>query len=192
MNTKNRFSKDSVISGYAILGFYFLIAAMVSGCLENYGRLNWDPQVATQYQAYEAQEDFNYYYYGVGNRTFAIAGISNDYFMESKMWREVEPDTQDFKDLISRAWQNSYYKPYDPRGAHILDPEGKRVGNWYSSLRFVAVKFGEYNRIVIIPDTPFLGGPAADTRSDDFSERISRIESNPYISYQLKAILARN
>jgi hypothetical protein len=192
MNTKNRFSKDSVISGYAILGFYFLIAAMVSGCLENYGRLNWDPQVATQYQAYEAQEDFNYYYYGVGNRTFAIAGISNDYFMESKMWREVEPDTQDFKDLISRAWQNSYYKPYDPRGAHILDPEGKRVGNWYSSLRFVTVRFDENNRIVIIPDTPFLGGPSADAESGDFNNRISLIESNPYISYQLKAILAHN
>ena len=189
MNTKNRFSKDSVISGYAILGFYFLIAAMVSGCLENYGRLNWDPQVATQYQAYEAQEDFNYYYYGVGNRTFAIAGISNDYFMESKMWREVEPDTQD---LISRAWQNSYYKPYDPRGAHILDPEGKRVGNWYSSLRFVTVRFDENNRIVIIPDTPFLGGPSADAESGDFTNRISLIESNPYISYQLKAILAHN
>lgn len=192
MSTKNRTSKNRIFSGYAILPFCFLIAALVSGCLENYGRLKWDPQVATQFQAYEAQEGYNYYYYGVGNRTFAIAGVSNDYVMKSKMWREVEPDTEEFKDLISRAWENSYYMPYSPRGAHILDPEGKRVGNWYSSLRFITVKFGENNRIVIIPDTPFLGGPEADSGSGGFSKRISRIESNPYISYQLKAILASN
>jgi hypothetical protein len=194
MNPKNRSSKSSLLSGYIILALCFLIAALVIGCLENYGRLNWDPQMTTQFQAYEAQSDFNYHYYGVGNRTFAIAGISNDFVMESKMWREVEPDTQDFKDLISRAWENPYYKPYSPRGAHILNSEGKRVGNWYSSLRFVTVKFGENNRIVLIPDTPFLGGPAADSGSGsgDFSNRISRIESNPYISYQLKAILTSN
>jgi hypothetical protein len=66
------------------------------------------------------------------------------------------------------------------------------VGNWYSSLRFVTVKFGENNRIVLIPDTPFLGGPTADSGSGEFSEEISRIKSNPYISYQLKAILAHN
>ena len=192
MNPKNGSSKGSVLSGYVILGFWFLIAAMISGCLGTYGKLNWDPQVTTQFQAYEARRDFNYYYYGVGNRTFAIAGISRDYVMESRMWREVQPDTEEFKSLISRAWQNSYYRPYDPRGAHILNPDGKRVGYWYSSLRFVTVKFGENNRIVLIPDTPFLGGPEADSGSGGFSKRISRIESNPYISYQLKAILASN
>jgi hypothetical protein len=47
MNPKNRSSKDSVLSGYAIWGFCFLIAAMVSGCLGTYGKLNWDPQVTT-------------------------------------------------------------------------------------------------------------------------------------------------
>jgi hypothetical protein len=40
MNPKNRSSKDSVLSGYAIWGFCFLIAAMVSGCLGTYGKLN--------------------------------------------------------------------------------------------------------------------------------------------------------
>jgi hypothetical protein len=119
-----------------------------------------------------------------------MAGISNDYVMKSRMWREVQPDTQDFKDFISRAWGNPYYKPYDPQGAHILNPEGERVGSWYSSLRFVTVKFGENNRIALMPDTPFLGGPSADSGGDDFNKRLSRLESNPYISYQLKAFLA--
>ena len=192
MNTNTNASKNRWLSGYVILALCILIAALVSGCLENYGRLNWDPQVATQFQANESQEDFNYYYFGVGNRTFAIAGISNKYSMDSKIWRQVQPDTQDFKDLISRAWVNSYYPPYDPQGAHILDPQGNRVGKWYSSLRFVTVKFAENNRIVIITDKPFLGGPEADAGGGGAGPWLSRMESNPYISYQLKAILSTN
>ena len=156
MDTKYRSSRDIVLPNYVILGFCFVITAMVSGCFGTYGKLHWDPQVTTSFKAYEAQRDFNYYSYGVGNRTFAIAGISPDYVMESKMWREVQPDTEEFKGLISRAWENSYYHPYDPQGAYILNPEGKQVGIWYSSLRFVTVKFGE------------------------------NVESNPYISYQPK------
>ena len=192
MNTKTSTSKGRLLSGYVLPALCILIAALASGCLENYGRLNWDPQVATQFQAHESREDFNYYHYGVGNRTFAIAGISDKYSMDSKIWRQVQQDTQNFKDLISRAWINSYYPPYDPQGAHILDPEGNRVGNWYSSLRFVTVRFAENNRIVIITDKPFLGGPSADAGSGDAGERLSHIESNPYFSYQLKAILASN
>jgi hypothetical protein len=192
MNITGRSSQDSTALNFALWGFCFLITIMVSGCLGTYGKLHWDPQVATQFKAYEAERDFNYYYYGVGNRTFAMAGISPEYVMKSRMWREVQPDTEEFKNLVSRAWENSYYHPYDPRGALILDPEGKQVGIWYSSLRFVTVKFGENNRIVLMPDTPFLGGPAADRGSGGSSERISRVESNPYISYQLKAFLAGN
>ena len=192
MNITSRSSQNSTALNFALWGFCFLITAMVSGCLGTYGKLHWDPQVTAKFKAYEAQRDFNYYYYGVGNRTFAMAGISPEYVMKSRMWREVQPDTEEFKSLISRAWENSYYHPYDPRGAHILNPEGKQVGIWYSSLRFVTVKFGDNNRIVLIPDTPFLGGPEADRGSGDSSERISRVESNPYISYQLKAFLASN
>ena len=192
MNTKNRPSKNSVLTGYAILGFCLLVAATLSGCLGTYGKLHWDPQVTIAFQSYEVQKDFKYYYYGVGNRTFAIAGISPDYVMESRMWREVQQEPEAFKNLISRAWENSYYKPYDPRGAYILSPEGKQVGVWYSSLRFVTVKFGENNRIILIPDTPFLGGPEADSGGGNSSKRISRLESSPYVSYQLRAFLANN
>ena len=176
MHTKFKSSKSSEAPYLAILGVCLLMAAMVSGCLGTYGKLHWDPQVTTAFKNQEVQVDFNYYYYGVGNRTFAIAGISPDYVMESIMWREVQQDTEEFKSLVSRAWENSYYLPYDPRGAHILNPEGKQVGIWYSSLRFVTVKFSENNRIVLMPDTPFLGGPEADRGSGDSSERISRVE----------------
>jgi hypothetical protein len=176
---------------FTIIGLCCLIIGLIAaGCVGTYGRLHWDAQVTTAFQNHNFQQDYNYYYYGVGNRTFAIAGISPDYHMESRMWRDVEEGTPEFKGLVSRAWENSYYKPYDPQGAQILDTEGQQVGIWYSSLRYVTVKFADNNRIILMPDTPFLGGPEADADSTDSSKRVSRLESTPYISYQLKALLA--
>ena len=183
-------SKGTIFNVYTILGIYGLVVViMLSGCAGSYGRLNWDPQVTAEFQNHDIQQGFNYYYYGVGNRTFAIAGISTEYNMKSRIWREIPQDTEAFKSLVSRAWENYAYRPYDPQGAHILNPEGNRVGVWYSSLRFVTVKFAENNRIVLMPDTPFLGGPEADRNSLDSMERISAVESNPYISYQLQALM---
>jgi hypothetical protein len=181
--------KDMMKNNYVRLGLCCLVAFIFSGCLQNYGRLHWDPQVTADFQTYTALKNLNYYHYGIGNRTFAIAGVSAEYHMKSRMWREVPDDNEVFKGLVSRAWINHAYRPYDPKGAYILDPQGKQVGTWYSSLRFVTVKFAENNRIVLMPDTPFLGGPEA-SNGDDFGERISRFESNPYISYQLKALFA--
>jgi hypothetical protein len=184
------FSKGTISHGYILLGIFGLVAAiMLSGCAGSYGRLNWDPQVTAAFQNHDIQPGFNYYYYGVGNRTFAMAGISDEYNLKSRMWREVPQDTEAFKSLVSRAWENYFYKPYDPQGAHILNPEGKRVGVWYSSLRFVTVKFAENNRIVLMPDTPFLGGPEAGADSSGTGERTSALESAPYFSYQLQALM---
>jgi hypothetical protein len=192
MNTPMKFFRDNFTCRFTLFGFFILfISVIFSGCVGNYGKLHWDAQVTTAFQNHDFQQDFNYYYYGVGNRTFAIAGISPDYHMESRMWRDVQEGTPEFKDLVSRAWENYSYKPYEPQGAQILDTESQQVGIWYSSLRFVTVKFADNNRIILMPDTPFLGGPEADAESTDSSKRLSRLGSIPYISYQLKAILAR-
>jgi hypothetical protein len=167
-----------------------IASTAITGCLGTYGKLHWDPQLAAAFQTHQVRKDFNYYYYGVGNQIYAIVGISTDYVFESKMWREARPDEEAFKALISRAWYNDFYSPHDPEGAYILNPEGKQVGIWYSSLRFVTVKFGENNRIVLIPDTPFLGGPEASRGGGDSGERAPRIESNPFFYFPQKYLLA--
>ena len=41
----------------------------------------------------------------------------------------------------------------------VTDPSGKKVGIWYSGIWYAAVRFEDNNRIVIMPDMPFLGGP---------------------------------
>ena len=190
MNFNCKTAENKLLRSKSLLGLICLITAIIlSGCAGSYGRLNWDPQVTAAFQKHDIQRGYNYYYYGVGNRTFAMAGISAEYNVKSRMWREVPNDTEAFKSLVSRAWENDFYLPNYPQGAHILNPEGKRVGVWYSSLRFVTVRFAENNRIVLMPDTPFLGGPEAGISSSGTGERTSALESAPYFSYQLQALM---
>jgi len=45
-------------------------------------------------------QDYKYYYYGRTNMPYAIVGIDRDYHMQSRVWREVDHDTDQFKKMI--------------------------------------------------------------------------------------------
>ena len=47
--------------------------------------------------------------------------------------------------------------------ARINDPTGKQVGIMYTSIREIAIKFTDDNKIVVMPNTPFLWGPEVGT-----------------------------
>ena len=72
------------------------------------------------------------------------------------MWRDVSSDTDAFKEMVRWIWEDyGYYK----FGADILDPTGTKVGIMYTAIRETSVKFVGDNKIVVIPNTPFLWGP---------------------------------
>ena len=93
--------------------------------------------------------------------------------MNSYMWREAAPDTDDFKEMVRWIWEDyGYYK----FGADILDPQGKKVGVFYSAIRETSVKFVNGNQIMVMPNTPFLWGPG------DGSDRIRRANTRRFIN----------
>ena len=190
MNNIHTSHKKGLLLKFCVALGVLVASNAITGCMGTYGKLHWDPQATAAFGTHEFRKDFNYYYYGAGNQIFAIAGISTDYVLESKMWRKAPSDAEAFKTLISRAWYNDYYSPHDPQGAYILNPGGKQVGVWYSSLRYVTVKFGDNNHIIIIPDTPFLGGPEASSGGSGSGGQAPRVESNPSFSYPPKDLLA--
>jgi hypothetical protein len=53
-------------------------------------------------------------------------------------------------------WEDYGYYPY---GAYILDSEGRRIGIWYSSVWFAAVKVEEGTKTIEVMPHIFLGGP---------------------------------
>lgn len=151
--------------------FYFSCFVCLSvlvlfvGCSQNYGRIRWDEDVTQSFKTHQAQPGYKYYYYGVGMRVFAIVGLDSELKLESKMWRKLATDAEEFKVATSRIWENLYYNPHYPRGAIIMNPAGEKVGVYYSSLIYVTIKFQTENEVSVIPDTAFLGGPDGDNWS---------------------------
>jgi hypothetical protein len=137
-----------------------LMTAMLAlsvGCAGNFGRLKRDVEVQRAFETNQLPSDYKYYYYGHGE-PYAIFGIEPQYEMDSKMWRDLSPDTEEFRFMIRFMWEDyGYYK----FGADILDPNGKKVGIYYSAIRETAFKFIGDNQIEVIPHTPFLWGPGA-------------------------------
>jgi hypothetical protein len=56
-------------------------------------------------------------------------------------------------------WDNYTQLPEYPRGAIIMDPDGEKAGVYFSSLRFVSIKFKPENQVMVMLDTTFLWGP---------------------------------
>jgi hypothetical protein len=132
----------------------------LTGC-SGYGRVTRDPDVTKAIQNNQIIEGYRYYYYGYANEPWALAGIDPKYKVTSKLWREVDPKSENdkFKRLIYWIWVDYSWHPY---GAYILDPSGAKAGIWYSSINGVAVRFKEDNTIVLMPNKPFLRGPSAE------------------------------
>ena len=131
------------------------VLALIAGCAGTYGSLKRDTGVQQAFESNQVPMDYKYYYYG-DSEPYVVIGIESKYEMGSKMWREVTPDTEDFKEMIRWIWEDyGYYK----FGADILDPQGKKMGIFYSSIRGTSVKFMNGNQIMVMPNKPFLWGP---------------------------------
>jgi hypothetical protein len=142
----------------------FLLACLAAGCLGNYGRYKRDSEVFQAFNNNQVPLDYRYYYYHSGSFPIAVIGVEKKFDAGSRMWREVEPDTQKFRDMIIWIWEDYGYSRF---AARILDPSGNQVGVLYTSIREVAIKFTDDNRIVVMPHTPFLWGPGAENKASD-------------------------
>ena len=145
-----------------ILGVWSLVWG--AGCSQNFGRIHWDDDITQAFEENLVEPQYNFYQYTIGMRVFAIVGLDPKLELESRVWRELEADTEDFKVATSRIWYNYTQLPQDPRGAIILDPAGEKVGVYFSSIRFVSINFKPDNRVVVVLDTSAIRGGPDDRR----------------------------
>jgi len=122
-----------------------------------YGSYKRNAEIYQSFQSNQVNRNYTYYYNGVGNQVYAIVGIEPKYRIQSKFWREVEPDTDAFKKLTNQIWDDYGYQTF---GADLLDPAGNKIGIVYTSIYEVAVKFLGDNQIEVLLGTPYLWGPA--------------------------------
>ena len=103
------------------------------------------------WHSYEVVPNYNYYISGADSRPWYIVGIDDKYKLTSKNWKPV-----DLTPEMLNKWIN-YYRPrvgYDLKvyGSFIVNPDGERVGLWYSMRTWRvtgSAKFGENNQIAL-------------------------------------------
>ena len=132
-----------------------IILLFVSGCADtgDRGTLRRDRELGQMFMSYQVMPEHNYFTSGGYDKPNAILGIHKDYEMVTEANWRIIPN-------VSSAQVEKWIRTIDPedRGPghdyfayYILDPEGKRVGFWYSIQRHTVVKFLEGNKIEVYP-----------------------------------------
>ena len=156
MNIEQKTYKINSLGYFIVPVMGIFVLALITGCAGTYGSLKRDAEVRQAFEANQVPMEYKYYYYGFDTQPYVIFGIEPKYELNSRMWLEVMPDTPEFKKMTRWIWEDyGYYK----FGADILDPQGKKVGVFYSAIRGTSFKFSNDNQIMVMPNTPFLWGP---------------------------------
>jgi|GEM_PF-688242 len=138
---------------YFVAAVCILLLTLTGGCMGTYGNYNRDTDIFDAFNNNRVPPEYRYYYYHSGSFPIAVIGVEKKYDAGSRMWREVEPNTEEFSELIKWIWEDAGWYRY---AARINDPSGQQAGIMYTSVRTVAIKFTDDNRIVVMPHTPFL------------------------------------
>lgn len=127
----------------------FIILKALSGCsTSNYGKLKSNPEVTQAFKNHQILPNCKYYYRGTYSSPFAIAGINENYELNSNLWVEIDPKSKDFLILIDKVSLQGSGSTTQPWGFIILDQAGNEVGVWYSAIRSAVVKINENGQIV--------------------------------------------
>jgi hypothetical protein len=143
----------------SIILFFIALAALGGCAMPNYGRLESSPDITRAFEAYQIIPDHTYYYRGTFSSPFVIAGINNNFDLNSKLWVKIDTQSKDFHSLIDRVSFKGSGCGTRPRGFTILDHSGRNVGVWYSTMCAAAVEVNENGQIVkLAPLIPMTGG----------------------------------
>ncbi len=129
----------------------FVGTTMMAGCANNYGGLKGSDEITEIFETNQILPDHRYYYNGFEAVPYAIVGIHNDYVLTSAAWKIIKLTPEILNTLAFRM--QAAYSPL-PRGAWINGPDGQRLGIWYSSEGYTAVRLVQENQIKLAPPQP--------------------------------------
>lgn len=131
----------------AVLGLslFFVLSACAT---QNNGKLQSSAEITKKFEDHQILPDYIYYFSGLQGVPDAIIAIHSSYSLRTDQWRQFDLNSVTLKTWISRM---QAVQLIQPQGAWILDPDGNRVGIWFSGMRQTAVRLQPNNRVVIAP-----------------------------------------
>lgn len=135
--------------------------AVAGGCAQcvDCGKISHSMDVTKTVNTADLEERYNYYtYWRGGFAPMAILGLEKRYTIESSFWNPVIIERGELQDWVVeyrstwRHFDDYYGINLDYKGYRVLDPSGKQVGIYYSTLEWTVFRFLENNVIrVSIP-----------------------------------------
>ena len=121
------------------------VVLMAAACTKDYGRFTKSAQVDLAFRKGDHQPGYQYFYAGRDTMPYAIIGIDRSYTVPSRYWIAFDPEPERLRKMAGNMYgKNSY----NPAGFQILDPDGKVIGVWYSSVNQYSVSVDQQRRTV--------------------------------------------
>ena len=156
MDFYSSFFQKRIFSITRLLAISVIVMIVISGCLENYGKLRRSTEVQKMFETGQLPSEYNYHFYGLRSHPYAVMGLEPGWTLSSKIWRKVELSTEEFRYMTKWVWEDLGYYKY---GADILDPEFEKIGIIYTSSRMAAVKVDKDTKTVEVMPHVWHGGP---------------------------------
>jgi hypothetical protein len=153
-NIRSRKSKSASSAGrrwLAAVIYLSLFFSLYACTTQNYGNLKPSSEITKIFENHQVLSDHLYYYSGLQGVPDAIIAIHPDYSLRARQWQQIDLTAFRLKTWVYRM---STAQVISPRGAWILDPDGNRIGIWFSGQRQTAVRLEQNNRVVIAPPNP--------------------------------------
>jgi hypothetical protein len=146
--------KSSIIVS-AIISFTIFASLMVAGVsFAETGSFRMNKKVATDFEAYRFDPNYDYYFMNLENDPCAVIGLKKDYAVHDILWKKIRPDSKEFKDVIERV--KRFPMTGSPAfGAYVLDSQGNTIGVYFSSAG-AGVTVNKESKTVLL--TMFMGG----------------------------------
>ena len=146
--------KNSIIVS-AIISFTIFASLMAAGVsFAETGSFRINKKVATDFEAYRFDPNYEYYFMNLENDPCAVLGLKKDYAVHDSLWKKIRPDSKEFKDVIGRV--KRFPMAGSPAfGAYVLDSQGNTIGVYYSSAG-AGVTVNKESKTVFL--TMFMGG----------------------------------
>ena len=149
---------------------YLVVAGAVAtllGCApcEECGSLKRQNDITFFFMNNEIVPGYVYYYSGRDQWPSAVMAIEPGYTIKSEFWKPVGLEGEELSEWLKTTtiWKESRQTRLN--GAEILDPNGKRVGIFFSKFDNLVTKFEADNVIHVYPPSYRAGGRAGASSS---------------------------